>query len=180
MSKCGYDVKLGLNITFVNANKINLESSSSISDNVTILAAGKGIFIGEKVWIDRGAIIKSGSDLDSLVSIDANSYIGMNTVVDGVGSVLIGKNVLIANSCSINSTQHKFDNLDLPIIKQPTQKTQIKIEDNVWIGARTVILPGVVIGEGSVVGAGSVVTKNVEPFSVVVGVPAKTLRSRLE
>lgn len=94
----------------------------------------------------------------------------------GKAGVKIGNRVMIASNVSITSLTHDYtkDNIRFaPIIDK-----SIIIEDDVWIGANSVILPGITLGKGSVIGAGSVVTKNVSAFSIVVGVPAKEINKR--
>ena len=71
-----------------------------------------------------------------------------------------------------------YSRIDIPMVKQPILRKRIIVEDDVWIGAGAVILGGVRIGTGSIVGAGSVVTRDVKPFSVVVGTPALMIRKR--
>ena len=73
---------------------------------------------------------------------------------------------------------HVFDDLEQPISKQGLTKKGIKIHNDVWIAANCVILDGVEIGEGSIIAAGSVVAKNVPPYSVVAGIPAKVIKNR--
>ena len=79
----------------------------------------------------------------------------------------------------IDTKNNNFADISVPMVKQGYQETkQVIIEDDVWIGARSVILPGVKIGTGSIIAVGSVVTKDVEPFSIVAGVPAKLVNKR--
>jgi maltose O-acetyltransferase len=85
---------------------------------------------------------------------------------------MMGEDVIL-----ITST-HGHDNLNIPMILQESHNFPIKIEDDVWIGDRVIILPGVTIGTGSIIGAGAVVTNDVDAFSVVGGVPARVIRSR--
>jgi maltose O-acetyltransferase len=74
--------------------------------------------------------------------------------------------------------KHGFARTDVTISDQGYTHAPIKIEDDVWVGFQAIILPGVTIGRGSIVGAGAVVTKDVPPYTVVVGVPARPLRQR--
>ena len=76
------------------------------------------------------------------------------------------------------SENHIFKDLNIPIREQGELRYKTVIEDNVWIGAGAKILPGVVIGKGSIIASGAVVTKDVENFSVVGGVPAKFIKKR--
>ncbi|UUM13458.1 acyltransferase [Clostridiaceae bacterium HFYG-1003] len=83
--------------------------------------------------------------------------------------------------CQIWTVNHKTDRVDIPIKYQGNSKEQpVIIEDGVWIGSRVTILPGVRVGKHSVVGAGAVVTKDISPYSVAVGNPAKVVKNRLE
>ncbi|MCB2195276.1 MAG: hypothetical protein KQH79_05415 [Bacteroidetes bacterium] len=75
---------------------------------------------------------------------------------------------------------HSIDDLDVPSILQDYYDGDIIIEDDVWIGANSVVVAGVTIGKGSVIAAGSVVTKDVEPYSIYGGVPSKKIRSRIK
>ena len=79
----------------------------------------------------------------------------------------------------IYTSGHKFDRTDIPMMEQGnTDAEPVTIGDDVWIGRRVMIMPGVTIGNGCVIGAGAVVTKDIPPYSVAGGVPAKVLKSR--
>jgi acetyltransferase-like isoleucine patch superfamily enzyme len=115
------------------------------------------------------------------VKIGKNTHIGLNVIFDSVYPELIniGNAVIITNGCQIIAHYHdlldhgKNDEL---IINTGYITAEIIIEDNVYIGVGSIILAGVRIGKGSVIAAGSVVNKNVEPFSLVGGVPAKLIK----
>jgi acetyltransferase-like isoleucine patch superfamily enzyme len=85
---------------------------------------------------------------------------------------MIGPNVVII------SGTHNFKDVTIPIRKQGSVKKRVIIEDNVWLAANVNVMPGVRIGEGSVIGAGAVVTKDIPPYSIAVGVPARIIKSR--
>ncbi|MGJ1322026.1 DapH/DapD/GlmU-related protein [Sphingobacterium faecium] len=93
-----------------------------------------------------------------------------------IGPVTIGDHVHIGQHVLISGLNHSYEQVDLKISDQGVTVNQICIDSNVWIGANVVILPGVHIGEHSVVGAGSVVTRDVAPFTVVVGNPARCVK----
>lgn len=113
------------------------------------------------------------------ITIGDNCYLG-----DGVQlyawneRITIGNNVLIAAGAQIITRKHGFGDINLPISEQGYVNEPVVIQDNVWIGFRAIILSGVTIGEGSIVGAGAVVTKDVAPYSIVGGVPARVIRKR--
>jgi Acetyltransferase (isoleucine patch superfamily) len=108
------------------------------------------------------------------VKIGDNSIVGISSVV--IGPIEIKNNVMLAQHVVLSGLNHGYKNVDVPPIKQKVECKQITIEDNVWIGANSVITAGITIGKHSIVGAGSIVTKNVEPYTVVVGNPAKAIR----
>ncbi|WP_134113736.1 acyltransferase [Hypnocyclicus thermotrophus] len=91
--------------------------------------------------------------------------------------IRIGNNVLVAAFVHINDGNHKYVDIDIPIINQGSySKGKIKIGNNVWIGHSAHILGGVEIGDNVVIGAGAVVTRNIPPFSVAVGNPARVIK----
>ena len=121
--------------------------------------------------------IESGARFDSKVRLGHNSGIGVNAFV--AANVSIGNDVMMGPDCMIYTINHRTDRVDLPMWQQGfTEPRPVVIEDDVWIGARVIILPGVRIGTGSVIGAGSVVTHDVGPYSVVAGNPARLIRYR--
>ncbi|MEW5856158.1 MAG: acyltransferase [Cyanobacteriota bacterium] len=109
------------------------------------------------------------------VEIGDNVSIAPYVHMWGEGGIKIGNRVMIASHTAITSLTHDHH-------QKEQYKTSIKgkvtIEDDVWIGAHSVILPNITIGKGAVIGAGSVVTKNIEPYSIVFGVPAKHYQYR--
>lgn len=156
-----------------------------------------GEYIRKKYWqkylnsnyfrlIERGVEIFSTSN--SLYG--KNLVIGYNTILsceDGLG-IYIGDNVGIAAYCYIRTANHKIQNIDIPILKQGhdfkilTHKDNnysIVIEDDVWIGANSIILSGSYLSKGVVISAGSVVSSKIPPYSIVAGNPARVIKSRL-
>jgi galactoside O-acetyltransferase len=94
------------------------------------------------------------------------------------GEIIIGDNVMIAQNVVIRASNHKFENIDIPISMQGHSGGRIVIGNGCWISANVVITSNVNIGEHSIIGAGAVVTHDVQPYSVVGGVPAKLIRFR--
>lgn len=109
-----------------------------------------------------------------LIKIGDNTIIGDQCIIDGRTGVEIGNNVNFSTGVWIWSLQHEYRSKLFGL----SSKTGIVIKDYAWLGPRTIILPGVTIGEGAVVAAGSVVTKDVLPYSLVGGIPAKKIGER--
>lgn len=142
----------------------------------------QGITLDDGVTIDEYATLKCKGSIRSQgkgIIIGMNTSLGLRNFLHGGGGIRIGKDCLIGPDVRIFSLNHNFVNTVMPIRLQGESGSEVIIEDNVWIGAGTTILPGVRIGSGSIVGAGSVVTKNFGMNSVVAGVPARLIKSRL-
>lgn len=107
------------------------------------------------------------------ISIGEDSIIGEGAVLDGRDRLVIGNHVDIASEVMIYNSEHDIKDPNFKAISAP-----VVIEDYVFVGPRVTILPGVTVKKGSVVGAGAVVTKDVEEFSIVGGVPAKQIGIR--
>jgi maltose O-acetyltransferase len=129
---------------------------------------------GVGVNVERGAYFGYGGR----VSIGSHSGIGINARFYGVGDITIGNTVIMGPDCVILTENHRFADVGNPIGGQGKDVAAVVIEDDVWIGIRVMILPGVTIGRSSVIGAGAVVTKDIPPYSVAAGVPARVIRRR--
>tara|TARA_Y100000589_G_scaffold305927_1_gene320265 strand:- start:5907 stop:6500 length:594 start_codon:yes stop_codon:yes gene_type:complete len=116
----------------------------------------------------------------SFVEIGGNVSFNSNVMINarGIGKILIGKNVLIGPNVVVRNNNHNYENPSIPIINQGMKSGEIIIEDNVWVSSNCVILPNCTIGEGSIIAAGAVVTKDIEPYSIVGGIPAKKIGDR--
>ena len=132
-------------------------------------------YCGKISTIDRHAYFGNGRNIE----IGDYSGIGANCVVPN--NTIIGKYVMMAPEVHIVANNHQFKETSIPICFQGPDysKNQTIIEDDVWIGVRTIFTPGHRIGKGSIIGAGSVVTKDVEPYSIVGGNPAKLIKKRV-
>lgn len=128
---------------------------------------------GKNINIEHGAFFASGNDIE----IGDNSGMGLNCRVSG--PLKIGANVMMGPDVIIYTQGHNFQNTDIPMIYQGnTQKREVVIGNDVWIGARVIILPGVTVGKGAILAAGAIVTKDVEAYTIVGGNPAKIIKSR--
>ena len=156
-----------------------------------------GNFIRKKYWenylttndiklIERGVEIFTTTKS----SYGKNLVIGYNTILsceDGLG-IYIGENVGIAAYCYLRTSNHKIDDINIPILQQGHDfkslsyngsNYSIVIEDDVWIGAHSIILSGSHVCQGVVISAGSVVSSKIPPYSIVAGNPARVIKSRL-
>lgn len=127
--------------------------------------------------LGKSSVIEDYSVINNAVgeiTIGNHTRIGLGNTI--IGPVMIGNNVILAQNIVISALNHNFEDVSMTINQQGVKTDQIIIEDNVWIGANSSVLAGVHIGEHVVVGAGSVVTKDIPPFSVVVGNPARILK----
>ncbi|WP_241967227.1 acyltransferase [Pseudokineococcus lusitanus] len=123
--------------------------------------------------MEQGAWFGSGS----AVTIGSRSGVGKDALL--MGEVVIGDDVMMGPRVVVLATNHVSDDVSRPMREQGlTRPRPVVIEDDVWIGANAVLLPGRRIGQGSIVAAGCVVTKDVEPYSVVGGNPGRVLGSR--
>ena len=114
-------------------------------------------------------------------SVTMGTYCNMQsftTVAAGDSTVRIGNDVRIGPNCNLLGEDHEYRDRDTPVHRQPRLAKGLEIGDDVWIGANSVILPGVQLGRGAVIGAGSVVTKSVPAYTVVVGNPARAVKER--
>ena len=133
------------------------------------LEVGEGALLEPGVWITMPAPAR--------VRIGAGSFLNRNVMVAAQELVEIGDHCMLANGCFVTDANHRFDDPAKPITWQGFDgKGPTRIGDNCWLGANVVVTSGVTIGERCVIGANSVVTRDIEPFSIAAGAPAKVLR----
>jgi acetyltransferase-like isoleucine patch superfamily enzyme len=130
--------------------------------------------------IGKNVSIMSNVTFMSPQKIEIGNHVLINTgsKIGGQNGVKIGNFVLIGYNVNLVSENHAFSNPVQPIKNQGYFGGPIVLEDDIWIGANAVILPSVKIGRGAIIGANAVVTKNVAPFSIVGGIPAKKIKDR--
>ena len=180
--KVGKGVIFGRNITLRHPQKISIGDNTFIDDYVVLDAKGEaneGIRIGKNVYLGRNTILscKEGSIyLDDYCNISANCTLLSET------EVRLGKYCFLAGHCFlVAGGNHTYEDISLPIMFQPSfSRGGIKIGEDVWLAAGTIVLDGVSIGKGCVVGAGSVVTRSLPEYSIAWGSPAQVERDRRE
>ncbi len=153
LSKIPYS--LGNNLRKIILKKIlqYFGERSTISDNVKIISPNK-IYIDKKVGIANKVIL------------------------DGRGSIKIGKYSIIGFESILLTSTHNYASNNIPIVKQGMFHAPIEICEDVWVGTRVTILPGIRIGKGAIIGANALVTKDVPPRAIVGGVPARIIKYR--
>lgn len=139
-----------------------------------ILLRWRGATVGNRVKIWRDVMVDDYRKL----TVGNNVTIGRSTLLVTLGGVTIGNNVMISYACKIISASHRIPARDESLRTSGVEVESIFIEDDTWISAGAIVLPGVTIGYGAVVAAGAVVTKDVPSYAVVAGVPASVLRYR--
>jgi acetyltransferase-like isoleucine patch superfamily enzyme len=127
--------------------------------------------VGEKTVVEDYAVINNGM---GGIYIGSHSFIGIASVL--IGPLRLGNDVIIAQNVVFSGLNHGYQDVDTPITKQPCTSADIIVEDDVWIGANSVITAGIHVGKHAVIAGGSVVTKNVPAYSVVGGNPARVLK----
>lgn len=180
LGRVGNGVVFGHHITLRHPHKIFIDDNSFVDDYAVLDAKGEetqGIVIGKNVIIGRNTILscKGGS-----IELGDYSNISSGCSLLSESKITVGKYTFLAGHCYlVAGGNHSTERTDIPIMFQPSLvKGGITIEEDSWLGASVVMLDGVSLGKGSVVGAGAVVTKSFPAYSVIVGIPAKKIRSR--
>lgn len=115
---------------------------------------------------------------EGTLSLGDKSNLARGVSINCYLDVEIGDSALIADDVYVSDFDHRFDDLTIPIKDQGIVKSRVRIGRDVWLGTKVTVCRGVVIGDGTVVGANAVVTKDLPPFSVAAGVPARVLMNR--
>jgi acetyltransferase-like isoleucine patch superfamily enzyme len=131
---------------------------------------------GRRVQFEHQVYVKITSE-EAKISLGDEVFIGFSSEMDISHSLTIGNHVLIAPGCFITDHQHRRGAHAL-IAEQGCESAPVVIEDDVWLGTKVVVMPGIRIGRGAIVGAGAVVTRDVEAMSIVAGVPARLVGRR--
>lgn len=158
------------------SDKAIISRFADIEDSVR----GSKIVIADGVVIDSFVKIKPAGGAGD-VSIGERSHINAGVVIYSGNGIKIGNDVLIAANCTLAPTNHEFHARNVKIVEQRFMKSKggIVIEDDVWIGANSIVLDGAIIRRGAVVGAGSLVKGELESFGVYGGNPIRLLTRRV-
>lgn len=170
-------------VRLYHAKHIQVGRGFSLEEGCEIVGLAKrGVVFGNRCTVGRSAIIRPTNVLldepgEGLLvgdgsNIGAYSYIGCS------GFIEIGNNVMMGPRVNLMAENHNFERTELPMKEQGVTRSFITIEDDVWLGVGSTVLAGVTVGRGSIVAAGAVITKDVSPFSIVGGVPAKIIKNR--
>ncbi len=155
------------------------------------LSSGRNFFENGEINIGSAACFSMGAnnifdcswfvDLadNAILKLGANNYFNRNLRITCFEKIEIGSDCLFADGVQLYDHDHRSDDLSRPINQQGYAKAPIKIGNNVWLGARVIVLKGVSIGDGAVVAAGAVVTRDLPPNSICGGVPAKVIKARV-
>ncbi|MFA6962713.1 MAG: acyltransferase [Opitutaceae bacterium] len=156
-----------------------IDPTARVSPDARIHPRNGSILIGARCTIAPGVTLQGNVDLGDDSSVQTGSILigyGDRATRDGV--ITIGSHVRIAPFVQLIAGDHNFSDITRPIAKQGLTPAPIVIENDVWVAGRVIITAGVRIGHGSILAAGAVVTKDVAPFSIMGGVPARLIRSR--
>lgn len=175
--RAGANVYVSYNTTISGGCKLKLGDNIMIEKDVTLIAdpSGSSIEIGSGTWLHYHCVIRT---FGGWIRMGENCSVNPFAILYGHGGLDIGNNVRIAPQVVIAPMNHVYKVPDVPIWQQAVTGKGINIEDDVWIGAGAIVLDGVKIGNGAVIGAGAVVTKDIPPYSIAVGVPAKVIKKR--
>lgn len=170
-------IERGVRIRF--AGNITLDEGAYIDQGVYLHACPNGIRVGKQSLVMHGSVLHVYNFRGiphSGIWIGSNSLIGEYNVIRGQGGVHIGDRVYTSPMVQLVAVNHVFDDPGRPFIEQGITAQGIRVEDDVWIGSGSVVTDGVTIGRGSVIAAGSVVTRDVPPYTVAAGTPARVIR----
>lgn len=176
-ARVGTSAQISPGVEFTHADGIEIGSGAKIASGVRLKNTSQNskILIGDRARIDRGVDIKAQGN--GSVEIGENTFLGPYVCLAGE-SINIGSHCLIASHTGIYAINHNFADPMRKIQEQGVSCEGIVIEDDCWLGSGVRVVDGVTIGQGSVIGAGAVVTKDVPPYSVAVGVPARAIANR--
>jgi len=181
LGSCGKGVVFGRNVVLRHPHKIHIGDRVVIDDDCVLDAKRSDsarIVLGDGVLLSRGTVISTGG----LVEIGPNCNLGVQTLIHSDYEVRLGRAVLLAARCYLMGVaDYLHQRTDIPVVQQGKgEKGPVILEDHVWLGAGVFIRHGVRVGNNAIVAVSSVVTKDVPPFAVAAGTPARVVRVRKE
>lgn len=181
LGACGGGVQWGQRVSLRHPFKMHVGQGTAFDDDCLLDARGVepgGFVIGEQTLVARNVLIQAKTDGGG-VRIGSRCSIGNHCTLTSAGGIEVGDDVLLAAQCYLGGGRYHTDRFDVPMIAQGVYtRGPVVVGDGVWVGAGAKILDGVTVGEGAVIGAGSVVTRSVEPYQIVAGVPARVIGTR--
>jgi acetyltransferase-like isoleucine patch superfamily enzyme len=178
--RAGWPLVVEKNVTLHRPGRMRFGASVYLAENSYILAGGEGVEIGDfsELLPNVVLMIRDYRGVGApRIEIGRRCSINSGAIVFSHGRTRIGDDVQIGPGAVISTTGHFFEDPTRPVRVQGLDVRDVTIEAGALIGARAVILPGVTVGRGAVVGAGTVVSDDVPPYTMVVGVPARVVKS---
>ncbi len=175
---------IGRRVTLRNRRLISHGRSFVAEDGCEIQGLSRaGVSFGDNVTVGAYAMIRPsgyyGREIGEGLVVGDRSNVGPFCYLGASGGIEIGRDVMMGPGVALFAENHVFDRTDIPMRQQGVRRQRIVVEDDCWLASGSVVLAGVRIGRGSIIAAGSVVTKDVPPFSIVAGAPARVVRSRV-
>jgi acetyltransferase-like isoleucine patch superfamily enzyme len=162
-------------------NALEIHPEAVVDESVRFYPSVRGtrIVVGARTHIDAFAVIRAVGGTGDVI-IDEDSRIGPHCVLYSGNGISIGKHVLMAPHVSLVPANHAFERRDIPIAQQRFMASRggVVIDDDVWIGAQSVLLDGTHIERGAIIAAGSVVRGRVPAYEIWGGVPAQRIKDR--
>jgi acetyltransferase-like isoleucine patch superfamily enzyme len=172
-------VAIECNVRLRQARNIRLGRGVFLDQGVYLHGCPQGIELGADTCVMHNTELHVFNFRDlphAFIKVGRGTFIGESVVIRGQGGVTIGEHVLIAPQAKILAVNHNYTDVTQPVMDQGITGRGIVIDDGAWIGAGAAILDGVRVGKGAVIGANAVVTKDIPPYTVAVGVPAKVVQ----
>ena len=172
----GRNVMIHPSVTFNWPEKIHLSDECKLYRGAYLNCRSNkeiGIYMGRGVKIHEYSYV---DPYGGSIFLDDFAGIGHHCIIGGHGGLRIGKYAMISGLTYIIPSNHNFYRKDLPYLLQGETKLGITIGDNVWVGARSIVLDGTTIGDNTIIGAGSVVSKDIPANVIALGSPAKIIK----
>ena len=168
-----------LRAAYLRGRLARLGARASLAPGVHVIGTA-GIAIGDDFGCGRHCVLAAGGGGVIVIGhrVNLNTNVSVNASIQG--AIHIGDDVIIGPNAVLRTSDHEAEAVDRPMRDQGHVAGVITIESDVWIGANTTIVGGVRVGQGSVVAAGAVVVRDVEPYTIVGGVPARFIKKRGE